>query len=266
MKRVHLFEVEDLSWFPASLRDMITGLLGTTIEVGHLYDPIVPLLAEALRATGDRRILDLCSGGGGPLPELRKRLARNHGLDVEVCLSDLYPNLGAFELAASHDHSVSFVEAPVDATRVPPDLPGLRTMFSSLHHFRPEQAAAILRDAWQRRRGIGVFEISDRSLAGIGQALMGPVSAYALTPLVRPLRLSRFALTYGVPVVPALFTFDGIVSALRTYTLVELREMTVPLQGEGYRWEIGQAHHAVLPTKVTYLLGVPQRIESRASS
>lgn len=262
MKRMHLVEVEDLSWFPAGLRDMITDLLGTTIEVGHLYDPIVPRLAEALRATGDRSILDLCSGGGGPVPELRRLLSRNHGLDVSVRLSDLYPNLPAFERAAALDPAVTFVETSVDAMQVPPELNGFRTMFSSLHHFRPAQAAALLRDAWLRKRGIGVFEISDRSLAGLAQGLMGPVAAYSLTPFVRPVRLSRLALTYGVPVVPALFTFDGVVSALRTYTPDELRGLTGTLQSDDYVWEVGQVRHAVLPTKVTYLLGLPRRSAS----
>lgn len=260
MKRRHLFELQDLPWLPVSLRDMITDLLGRTIEIGRLYDPVLPQLAEALRATGDQSILDMCSGGGGPVPGLRRRLAKDHGLALEVRLSDLYPNVGAFErIAAREGGAVTFVSTPVDATHVPPDLSGFRTMFSCLHHFRPAQATAILRDAWLRKRGIGVFEISERSLAGLAQAAMGPLAALLFTPLVRPYRWSRLALTYAVPVVPTLFTFDGIVSSLRAYTLDELRAMTGPLQRDDYRWEGGQVQHPLLPTKVTYLVGVPQR-------
>ena len=119
MKRLHLFEFEDLPWFPASLRDMMTDLLGLTIEVGRLYHPVLPLLAKALQTTGDRSILDLCSGGGGPVPGLRRRLAKDYGLAVEVQLSDFYPNVGAFQrIAASQGSGLTFVPTPIDATQV----------------------------------------------------------------------------------------------------------------------------------------------------
>lgn len=259
MKRHHLFEFQDLPWLPVLLRDTITDLLGMTIELGRLYHPVLPHLAAALATTGAREILDMCSGGGGPVPGLRRRLAEDHGLALDVRLSDLYPNLGAFERIARTNSGVTFVPTPVDATRVPPELPGFRTLFSCFHHFRPDQAAEILRDAWTRGRGIGVFEITERSLAGVAPTLMAPLVALAMTPFVRPPSRTRLALTYLLPLLPLLFTFDGIVSNLRTYTPDELRAMTRPLQRDDYVWEIGESRHPLLPTKVTYLLGLPQR-------
>ena len=264
MRRVHLFEFEDLPWFPAALRDPLTDMLGKVIEVGRVYHPVVPLLARALQTTGDRVLLDLCSGGGGPIVPLRRLLARDHGIDVEVRLSDFYPNIPAFERIAAHGQGrVTYVPAPVDATRVPPGLAGFRTMFTCMHHFKPAQAEAILRDAWTADRGIAVFEFTERSLAGLAQMLLSPISALALTPLVRPFRWSRLALTYVVPAIPALFMFDGIVSQLRTYTPDELRDMTRSLQRPGYRWEVGTVKHPVLPGKVSYLLGLPTAANAR---
>lgn len=260
MQRLHLFEFEDLPWFPPMLRDTITDMLGLTIELAGLYRPILPTLAAALATTGEKTILDLCSGGGGPLPGLRRRLADDHGLAVDVRLSDVYPNVRAFErIAARAGGGVTYTPTPVDATRVPPELPGFRTMFTCMHHFRPPQAAAILRDAWTRDRGIGVFEITERSLAGLAPLLAAPLLALLLAPFMQPFSWTRLALTYLVPVVPALYTFDGVVSNLRTYTQGELHAMIRPLQRDGYRWEIGEARHPVLPTKVSYLLGLPQR-------
>jgi hypothetical protein len=260
MKRLHLFEFQDLPGLPAMLRDTITDLLGMAIELGRLYDPVLPRLAAALRATGERELLDLCSGGGGPLPGLRRRLAADHGLEVRARLTDRYPNAGAFaRIAARAGGGVTFEPTAVDATRVPAELPGFRTMFSCLHHFRPAAAGAILRDAWVHRRGIGVFEITERSPAGMAPMLMAPLVALALTPWVQPFSWSRLALTYAVPLLPLLFTFDGVVSNLRTYTPDELRDLTRPLQRDDYSWDIGEVRHAVLPTKVTYLIGLPTR-------
>ncbi len=69
------------------------------------------------------------------------------------------------------------------------------------------------------------------------------VHVHALTPFIRPFRWSRLALTYGMPVIPALSLFDGIVSQLRP----------------GYRWDVGTVKHPLLPGKVSYLLGLPTR-------
>jgi hypothetical protein len=213
----------------------------------------------ALRASGARRILDLCSGGGGPLPSLRRALARDHGLDLPARLSDLHPNLGAFaRIAAQEDGRVEFAATPVDATAVPVEEAGFRTMFGCFHHFRPPQAAAILRDAWAQRRGLGIFEVSERSLAGLAGMTLAPLSTWLLTPMIRPRTWQRLALTYVVPVIPALYFFDGVVSQLRTYTPDELRELTAPLQRDDYAWDIGQLRHPRLPGRLTYLLGVPR--------
>jgi hypothetical protein len=259
MRRHHLFEFEDQPWLPVTIRNGMTDLLNKTIEVLRLYEPVAPVLAEALRSTGERSILDLCSGGGGPLPVLRRRLASAHGLDLAARLSDFYPNIAAFErIAAAEGGRVGFVPTPVDATRVPADLEGFRTLFTSFHHFRPAQAQAILRDAFARRRGIAVFEFTERSGFGMAQMLLTPVTSALLTPVIRPFRWSRVALSYVVPVIPALFIFDGVISQLRTYTPKELEEMTAPLASADYRWEIGRIPHPLFPSKLTYLLGLPQ--------
>lgn len=259
MRRQHLFEFEDQPWLPRLVRDGMTDLLGKTIEALCLYQPIAPILAEAVRVTGETSILDLCSGGGGPLPKLRRVMADEHALDVTARLSDYYPNIAAFErIAAAEGGRVGFVPTSVDATRVPAELSGFRTLFTCFHHFRPAQAQTILRDAFAARRGIAVFEFTERSAVGLAQMALTPVTSAALTPFIRPFRWSRLALSYVVPIIPALFIFDGVVSQLRTYTPEELRGMTARLCSSEYRWEIGQVTHPIFPSKLTYLLGLPQ--------
>lgn len=258
MRRMHLIELEDQPWFPTILRDPMTDVLGALIELGRLYDPIAPVLRAAIEASGAESILDLCSGGGGPLPRIRRLLAQEHGLDASARLSDVYPNLPAFErIAAAEGGRVDFVREPVDATRVPAEQGGFRTMFTCLHHFRPEQAQAILRDACEQRRGIAVFEFTERSARGLASMLLSPAAVLALTPFLRPFSWSRLALTYAVPAIPAMFFFDGVVSQLRTYTPDELRELTRPLRSSGYAWEIGQVRHPIFRAPITYVVGHP---------
>ncbi|MCC7334280.1 MAG: hypothetical protein IT422_04265 [Pirellulaceae bacterium] len=72
--------------------------------------------------------------------------------DVQLTLTDLYPNTSAFEdLAEQSQGAMDYEMRPISATNVPCELDGLRTMFLSMHHFRPNEAQAILENAVVQR-------------------------------------------------------------------------------------------------------------------
>jgi hypothetical protein len=258
MRRLHLIELEDQPWLPATIRNYMTDLLNYMVTMLGLYDAVVPVLYQGLAATGAREILDICSGGGGPLRRIHARLAQEYGLSVRVRLSDLYPNHDAFHRAVNEtDGAFDFIPTPVDATNVPAELGGFRTLFTCFHHFKPEDARRILQDAVDKRCGIGIFEFTERSPGGLAFMLAVPTIVTTITPFIRPFRWRRLLFTYPLPVAPAALWFDGVVSQLRTYTPDELRDMTRSLTGTPYHWEIGQAPHRTLPAKATYLVGYP---------
>src|SRR5690348_11238847 len=130
MRRVQLFEIEDLPGCPRPIRDGMTDYLQFVIDRARPYAAAGPLLRAALERSGARSILGLCSGAGGPWPGLLDAL---EGSEVErVCLSDRYPNLPAFErVAAASSGRVGYEKEPVDAAAVPERLTGFRTLFSS---------------------------------------------------------------------------------------------------------------------------------------
>ena len=66
MPRMHLLEIGDQAWCPKPFRDAATDLLEFFLRIGNYHAPIVPRLKAALEKTGEREIVDLCSGGGGP--------------------------------------------------------------------------------------------------------------------------------------------------------------------------------------------------------
>jgi hypothetical protein len=264
MTRPNLLELEDLESFPPLLRDYMTDLLNSHLDLLGVYDAVVPILHRALIATGDRELLDLCSGGGGPVARMVRLLGERHDLRVRARLSDKYPNRAAFERAvAAAPESLDFVPEAVDAADVPPDLPGFRTLFTSFHHFPPETAQRILQAAVDRGRGIGVFEVTERRFLALSSMLLLPLLTFAITPFLRPRRLSRLLLTYVFPLVTAAYVYDGVISHLRSYTLGELREMTASLAGPRYRWDVGQVRHPFLPARITYLVGYPAPLVHR---
>ena len=252
-----MFELEDQGWFPRVIRDAGTDFMRFVAEVAKPYGMVVPRLGRALTATGSQGILDLCSGGAGPIIVIRNALAAG-GCKVPVTLTDKFPNRAAFEYAQRRsDGGVGFIGRSVDATAVPPDLSGFRTLFSGLHHFRPDAARRILQDAVDQRRPIGVFEMTQRKLVYIVGSLLLPTALFLSTPFIRPFRWSRLFWTYAIPVVPAFITWDAIVSCLRTYSPKELQELVDGLNCEGYAWEIGVETHRLV--SIFYLIGYPSR-------
>lgn len=256
MPRPRLFEFEDLAWFPPTLRNMTTDYLQLMYRTTGVFSPTIPLLKRALAATGTRRLIDLCSGAGGPLPTLQEQL-KSEGVDVEVLLTDKYPNVAAFlRLAAEPGRRISFLEQSVDAADVPADLSGFRTLFTGFHHLPPELARRVLADAVAKREAIGVFEVNERRLIAFLFSLLTPIFVLAVTPRIRPRSGWRFLWTYAIPLVPLCTMWDGLVSNWRTYSVVELKEMTAGLAAGAYSWEIGWIA-ARAGRRITYLIGLP---------
>ena len=256
MHRFHLVEIHEQSWFPSSLRDLATDALQFGFNLLNVYAPVTPLLQNALDGTGKRSVVDLCSGGGGPWLELSQTLRGESGL--QIWLTDKYPNPRAVENVRSvSGNSIRYYPDPVDAAKVPRELAGFRTMFTSFHHFSPEEARAILQDAVDAGEGIGIFEITKRSPFTIGITLAWALMLFLCTLWIRPFRWSRLFWTYLVPVIPAVLVCDGVVSCLRTYRTQELREITEHVAASGYQWEVGETS-GVLP--VTYLIGCPAKL------
>jgi hypothetical protein len=256
MQRRTWFELHDLRLFPRLLRDLMTDALQAMWNAQNTYAPIAHRLRRALRDAGTNRIVDLCSGGGGPWLKLSTALAGEGERPAEVCLTDIYPNHRAFERLRQKS-GVEFCSEPVNAMRIPPELSGFRTLFTSFHHFDPVQARAILKDAFEAREGIGIFDTATRAPRTLLAVFLVPLITLLLAPGIRPFRWSRLLYTYLVPVLPFTLWMDGVLSCLRSYSQEDFRELVSGLSAEDYCWDVGLERGKVVG--VAYLIGCPVR-------
>ncbi|MBM7118035.1 class I SAM-dependent methyltransferase [Archangium primigenium] len=263
MKRMSLFEFEDFRWFPGGLRECLTLYIAALHRVLGTERILAPLLARALNAAATDRIVDLCSGGGGPLLPTTARLAADHGLRPSVTLTDLYPNTDAATRinAAGDSARVRYFPSPVDAGRVPDTLQGVRTVICGFHHMPPPVARRILQDAFEKRQALCVLEMSDNAHPRWLWWTAIPASilmVLLLTPFVRPLRLRQVLFTYALPVLPLIIAWDGAVSNARTYTEEDLRELLVGLAAPDYQWDIAHPRAPGAPATMLTLVGLPR--------
>jgi hypothetical protein len=193
LRRVHGIELLDVPRCPKAVRDGALDYLQFIIRAGNAYAPIVNVLAEALRDRRIASIVDVCSGAGGPWPDLRSALvAAGAPANLEVTLTDLYPNHVAFANNARRDQHVTGNAEPVDIERAPIALPGIRTSFSSFHHFEPAVAQVVLRNLAQGGAGIFIAEVTERSWKALFFMLLAPLFVWIATPRLRPFSWTRF--------------------------------------------------------------------------
>jgi hypothetical protein len=260
MKRIHLFELEDFTWFPHWLRACLTKLMVVMHQLVGSSDDLARLLGNALAHSRQLAIVDLCSGGGGPMLPVFEKLRSQPGMaDLRLTLTDLYPNQ---EVAAAVNTSptpeLAYHLVAVNAVDVPADLPGVRTLVGSFHHMPPATARRILHQAHASQQPICIYEMSDNSLPTALWWISLPLLfllSFFLTPFARPLTWQQLLFTYLLPLIPLCFAWDGAVSNVRTYTLDDLDTLLQGLDTEHYTWEKGRIGGWA---KKLYLLGLPK--------
>ncbi|HUQ57950.1 class I SAM-dependent methyltransferase [Lentzea sp.] len=263
LPRVDFVELHDLDRTPAVLRTLHTESITTIYRLTDAAREYSRPLALALRSGADHRIVDLCAGSGGPVPLIQRRLHRD-GIHTQVTLTDLVPNVPAFERVARQNRrrlpsccSVDHVPTPVDATDC--RVEGTRTIYGAFHHFPPPLASRMLQNAVDTRQPIVVVDTRRSFVYALFFPFFLTLAVLLAAPFQRnplPRYLLRLALTYLVPVLPFMMFFDSVVSFLRMYGRAELRRMVDGLNGtESFTWTIG-----VEPgfTGAQYLVGVPR--------
>ena len=163
---------------------------------------------------------------------------------LRLTLTDLYPDQKTIkEIKHGEDKEIEYLENPVNATQVNPELTGLRTIVSGLHHLKPDLAKKVLQNAKENNQPILVFEISDNSFPIFLWWLAIPVAFLTMllvTPMIRPITWKQLVFTYLIPILPIVIAWDGAVSNARTYTLEDMQELIGNSSDPGYHWEMGK--------------------------
>ncbi len=261
MQQWRYFEFEDQPWFPSFLRQYMMDFLRFVLHTGNLYQPITPILVRALQTTNSNTIIDLCSGAGGAVQSVQQNIQNSTGAAVSFILTDLYPNVAVYQqLQATSKGSISHCPESVDATNVPPQLKGFRTIFSGFHHFDEVTAQQVLQNAADAGEGIAIFDGGSKSLWFVLTILLfHPVAFLLCTPFIKPFSWRRLLFTYLLPVVPFCTVWDGVVSVLRLYTPAQLAALAQQTNHHNYRWQHGMVTNRV-GIRIAYLTGYPEKL------
>ncbi|TPX15467.1 uncharacterized protein E0L32_004447 [Thyridium curvatum] len=146
--RMHLFEIDDQSWFHPWFRARVQAALTiawiTCLPLVQSTSParaVASLLAEHVLGTKDGRrqpwvMIDFCAGAGGPTPTIEQHVNGSDGAGkgrraagddqehepVKFVLTDLHPHIDNWREAAARSPNVSYEPSSVDASHADPAL------------------------------------------------------------------------------------------------------------------------------------------------
>jgi hypothetical protein len=250
--RPRLFEFEDLTWFPDAIRHGGTDFLGFFLSLGSFYEPVVPLLAGLMKESGARSIVDHCSGSGGNIEEIHAGLEKALGEKIHVKLTDRFP-------ANFKDRiSITYQQKPLNVMNDSSPEPGVRTMFTAIHHFDEEAVVKVLQKMTATGDPVAIFDGADRNIATLlAIPLLQPFLFTVFTPFIKPFRWSRLGYTYLLPLIPIMTIWDGMVSVYRLYNHSELARLAMRARPE-YDWKSGVVRNR-FGFGITFLTGVARR-------
>ncbi len=266
MRRIQLFEFEDQSWFPGWLRTCMTNLIVVMHGVFGTKEVLGNLIAKGLKKTGDKSIVDLCSGAGGAMPDVLNELKNKHELDgIRLTMTDLYPNVDAVKKFNSPDQPhIEYYSDPVNATDFSTAPAGFKTMINCFHHMRPAQAKQILKTAQDNQQALLIYDMGDSKMPILLWWLLLPLSLLIMivmtlfiTLKVRPLTWQQIVFTYLIPIIPIFFAWDGQASMPRLYSQEDMDELLKGMETDAYTWEKGEIQGKKKWQTGTYLLGLP---------
>lgn len=256
MPRLHLFEFEDQSWCPHVIRETTTDFLMAFYDLNNVYEPIFTKIHDTLHKTNVAHIIDCCSGSGGPIKKLREYLDTTDKNAIPITLTDKFPNVKIFtQLEATFPQRIIGHTNSLEATALPASLKGMRTFFSSFHHFVPKDAVKILQDAVDNEAPIGIFEFTQRHPAEFLRVLISPLFMLFIIPKAKRLTFKKFLFTYVLPITPFTHMWEYFVSCLRTYSPQELHALIRQVNAPNYKWEIGKLWSTQGMCYITYLIG-----------
>ena len=123
LPRFQLFELEDLTWFPQTIRNLATDYLHFMDTRFSLHKPLLPVLRAMLKKSKTSCIVDLCSGGGRPILSLYEVLLPESRSDsIYADAQNTRISMRFKRLSSQYPSGIGCITDPVDATNVPKDV------------------------------------------------------------------------------------------------------------------------------------------------
>lgn len=242
-----LKELEDYNWFPAALRRWQMEFIGTIAVWTKLYSPLFAVLRAQLAKKKITCWQDVCSGSGIPAVHIHQQL--NQG--VPLLLTDKYPDSSYI-----NQRQINYSLDQTDILLLRPNPQTVYTMFNALHHFTDKEQNLIIQKMAAHKAPFLIAEILEPGLLNCFKIFFTTVFIQLFTaPFIKPFSVARLFFTYIIPVNLFTITYDGIISVVKSKTVVQYQQQLQHISAEGYQLSV----HKISNWKgnIIYIKGTP---------
>lgn len=234
MKRVHIPQISNQTWFPSFLRQHIHEFMTWFVGKVGAAKPFMPIIEEGLQYADQIIEIKQTVGAGFEtiIPYLDPAISRKTiGLD----------NFSTHEK-------------------------GLYVSVNGFHQLKEAEAHNLLEEIAKSRNPVALVEGNNDSLWQVfGMTIIVPLTVLLTAPFVKPFRFSRLIFTYLIPILPLVTFIDGAIALTRLYAPADLDELTGNIKESNYTWRSGKLDNG-RGGKIIYLLGYPEEEHEAESS
>lgn len=199
-------ELEDYSWFPATLRKFQTDYIGFVVSKFDIYESFIEHLNK--QNVKSKIQFDLCSGSAEPASTIFK----SSSCFNKLILSDKYPSYPNIE-------KLDVLETQYSSEYT-------YTMFNAFHHFDDQEKLNIVEKIKNANTKAYFVEILEPSLFFILKVLFATiVGTILISPFIKPFSVKRLFFTYIIPLNIINISYDGIISVLKSRSLKQYERL-----------------------------------------
>ena len=261
-KRIHYFEIHDFNLCPSFIRNWGTNIIKLNYSMPitrngtktNTINEIIPYITDVLDKCNASILLDLCSGTGGPCPELQQHLnkqtnSNNNGTKlITIIMSDLYPVVKDWENLCKEIDNLSYIGEPMNALKISSKIEmkssnknKVRSMFACMHHFTSNQVEQILNDVIDANDGFFALEVFNNEF--IEYLVANIVLFIPILPLIRTFQIKPFPWKAFVsfPICNWIWIHDSFVSFARLHkkeSWLELANKCSANKNKKYEWNV----------------------------
>jgi hypothetical protein len=247
---LYLFEFCDQHWVPAGARECLFEIMDVCNSGLRSFNNRVADAAIALaREAGFDTIVEL---GAGRAPVTTSLAERSESAGLRLVPCDLTPNEAVYQdLAGRYPDRVEPIYTPVDITEPQNAFnSSVLILAGMMHHIPFGIRFAVIKALSESHSRIAMFEPLKRTPMSIFLTTLAvfPSLWLPITFIRRPGRLRRFFWCWLLPIVPAMFVWDGVTSCLRQWTPREWQEVFARLGDNANHVEIQSGFHSLVIT------------------
>jgi hypothetical protein len=255
LKRFQLFEFCDQTWLKGIWREAYLDGLNVTFKLFKIHQELHRPYSKWMSLANKKEVLEVCSGGGGPIDTILTNIKNEKGLLPTIILSDLNPDFLAFQkIQNKHPNNIKYINMPVDATETEKLKSELISLCSSFHHLPPDLAKKVLSNAYKNSKGIFIREVLSRNPLNALSSLFNLLPLMLAPFLSGRISFFKILISTIIPIIPLMIIFDGVVSVLRTYSNDEIIQLMPNEMQKNWVWVKGNTPYMGI-FKAPYLYG-----------